>query len=303
MKKIPHADITLSPVTLGTMTYGSPVAFDDAVALTRYAAARGINHIDTANMYEGYGRYAGSAGGVAEEIVGEAIRTLRREDIVIATKLGMKVGSAPEDEGTGPAAIRKQLDVSLRRLGTDYVDLYYLHRPDPDHPLAEILGALAREIAAGKIRYYGVSNYSAEQLAALLRCADAEGLPRPVICQPPLSLLKPAAAQDLLPLCEREEIAVVPYQIYQGGLLTGKYRRGSALPAGSRAAEKPEWVMQLDNALFDRLEAFTAQAEARGLTLAQYALRWALEQPAVLSVLVGVKSEAQVDAALAAAET
>lgn len=300
MKKIPNAKISLSPITLGTMTYGAPVAFDDAVSLTRYAVERGINHIDTANMYEGYNRYAGSAGGVAEEIVGKAIKTVRREDVIIATKLGMKVGSAPEDEGTSPAAIRKQLDASLRRLDTDYVDLYYLHKPDPTCAMEEILAALQQEIQAGKIRYYGVSNYSAEQLAALLRCADEQDLPRPVICQPPLSLLKPAACEALLPLCEKEGIAVVPYQIYQGGLLTGKYHRGMEMPAGSRAAEKPEWMMAMDDGLFDKLESFAADAAARGLTMAQYALRWALEQPAVISALVGVKTTAQIDAALAA---
>ena len=300
MKKIPNTDISLSPVTLGTMTYGSPVIFDDAVTLTCYAVEHGINHIDTANMYEGYNRYAGSAGGVAEEIVGKALQSLRREDVIVATKVGMKVGNAPEDEGTSPKAIRKQLDASLRRLATDYVDLYYLHRPDPNCSYEEILTALDAEIRAGKIRYYGVSNYSAEQLSGLLRCADAHDLPRPVICQPPLSLLKPAACEELLPLCQAENIAVVPYQIYQGGLLTGKYRRGMAMPTGSRAAEKPDWMMTMDDALFDKLEAYAAEADRMGLTMSQYALRWVLDQPAVISALVGVKTTAQIDAAVAA---
>lgn len=302
MQKIPHADLYLSPITLGTMTYGAPVVFNDAVALTRYAIEHGINHIDTANMYEGYNRYAGSAGGVAEEIVGEAIRPLHREDVIIATKLGMKVGDAPEDEGTSPAAIRKQLDASLRRLKTDYIDLYYLHKPDPTYSYEEILQALQKEIRAGKIRYYGISNYSADQLGELLQCADEHGLPRPVICQPPLSLLKPAACEALLPLCEKEGIAVVPYQIYQGGLLTGKYHRGMKAPTGSRAAEKPEWMMSMDDSLFDRLDRFSAEAAAQNLTMAQYALRWVLDQPAVISALVGVKSTAQIDSALAASK-
>ena len=263
MKKIPNADIQLSPITLGTMTYGSPVAFEDAVKLTQYAVGQGINHIDTANMYEGYNRYAGSAGGVAEEIVGKALK-------------------------------------GLRRLDTDYIDLYYLHKPDPSCSYEEILTALQAQIQAGKIRYYGISNYSAEQLQQLLNCADAAGLPRPVICQPPLSLLKDGAREHLLPLCQREGIAVVPYQIYQGGLLTGKYRRGVALPTGSRAAEMPGWMMTMDDALYDKLEAYAAEADKQGITMAQYALRWVLDQPAVISALVGVKTTAQIDAALAA---
>ena len=122
MKKIPNADIQLSPITLGTMTYGSPVAFDDAVKLTQYAVEQGINHIDTANMYEGYNRYAGSAGGVAEEIVGKALKGLRREDVIVATKLGMKVGPDPEDEGTSPKAIAKHFGSEPAPFG------YRLHR-------------------------------------------------------------------------------------------------------------------------------------------------------------------------------
>ena len=300
MNPIPNTDLNVFPVTLGTMTYGSPVAFDDAVRLTRYALAQGINLIDTANMYEGYSRFAGSAGGVAEEILGAAIAPQDRSRVLLATKLGMKVGSAPEDEGTSAAAVRRQLTASLKRLRTDYVDLYYLHRPDETSPLAQTLAALQEEMRAGRIRWYGVSNYSAAQLQALLDCADENGLPRPVVCQPPLSLLRRDALDELLPLCRREHIAVIPYQIYQGGLLTGKYRRGEQAPEGSRAQEKPDWVMALTDQLFDSLEGFAREAEARGLTMTQYALRWTLEQPAVVSAIVGVKSERQIDDAVAA---
>ena len=300
MNQIPGTDLKVFPITLGTMTYGSPVAFDDAVKLTQYAVSRGVNLIDTANMYEGYNRYAGSAGGVAEEIVGKAVRGLPHGSVAVATKVGMKVGPAPEDEGTSPAAIRKQLDRSLARLGMDCIDLYYLHRPDESVPLADILGALSDAQRAGKIRYYGVSNYSAEQLAALLRAADAAHLPRPLASQPPLRYLKQEALAALLPLCAAEDIAVIPYQIYQGGLLTGKYRRGAAAPAGSRADEKPEWMMRMDDALFDRIESFAAAAQAHGKSMAQYAIRWTLEQPAVVSAIVGVKNEKQVDDAVAA---
>ena len=236
MNPIPNTDLSVSPITLGTMTYGNPVAFDDAVDLTRYALAQGINMIDTANMYEGYDRVPGSAGGVAERIIGRAIQGLDRRGVLIATKLGMKVGDSPEDAGTSASAVHTQLSRSLERLGTDYVDLYYLHCPDPSVPLEETLRAIDEELHRGRIRYYGVSNYSAGQLAALLAAADQNGLPRPVACQPPLSLLKQEALEELLPLCRRENIAVIPYQIYQGGLLTGKYRRGEAMPAGSRGA-------------------------------------------------------------------
>jgi len=282
------------------MTYGSPVAYDDAVKLTRYALRRGINHIDTANMYEGYNRYAGSAGGVAEEIVGSAIHGLERGSVIVSTKVGMKVGDAPEDEGTSAAAIAKQLDASLKRLRTDYIDLYYLHRYDANADLPELLGALQKAVLAGKIRYYGVSNYSAEQLAVLLAAADANHLPRPVVCQPPLSMLKQDALASLIPLCAAEDLAVIPYQIYQGGLLTGKYKRGMVPPKGSRAEEKPAWLAVPDDTVYDKLEAIENSAQAAGIPMSAYALRWTLEQPAVVSAIVGVKNERQVDDALVA---
>ncbi len=298
MNRIPKTEISVSPVTLGTMTYGAPVAFADAVKLTQYALSRGVNHIDTANMYEGYNRYAGSAGGVAEEIVGAAVRDMARADVIISTKVGMKVGEAPEDEGTSAAAIEKQMDASLNRLKTDYIDLYYLHRFDANVGTSEILLALKKAISAGKIRYYGVSNYSADQLKALLAAADENHLPRPVVCQPPLSLLKQDALNELIPLCAAEDIAVIPYQIYQGGLLTGKYKRGMEPPKGSRAEEKPTWLATPDNTLFDKLENFEREARAHGISMSTYALRWILEQPAVVSAIVGVKNEQQVNDAL-----
>lgn len=288
------------PITLGTMTYGNPVAFDEAVELTRYALSRGIDLIDTANMYEGYDRTPGSAGGTAERIIGRAVAGMDRSRVKIATKLGMKVGEAPVDAGTSAAAIHIQLSRSLERLDTAYVDIYYLHCFDEQTPCEEMLEALTEELEKGRIRSYGVSNYSAAQLSGLLQAADRTGMPRPAVCQPPLSLLRQDALAELLPLCRREGIAVIPYQIYQGGLLTGKYRRNAAAPAGSRGQEMPGWMMARDDALFDRLEAVEAAAEEKGMSMAQYALRWVLEQPAVVSAIIGVKSREQIDSTLGA---
>ena len=295
-----HANLKVFPVTLGTMTYGNPVAFDEAVELTRYALSKGIDLIDTANMYEGYDRTPGSAGGTAERIIGKAIAGMDRVRVQIATKLGMKVGTEAVDAGTSAAAIHTQLSRSLERLDTEYVDIYYLHCFDEQTPYEEMLEALTEELEKGRIRSYGVSNYSAAQLSGLLRTANRLGLPRPVVCQPPLSLLKQDALAELLPLCQREGVAVIPYQIYQGGLLTGKYRRNAAAPAGSRGQEMPGWLMARDDAVFDRLEAVEAAAAERGMSMAHYALRWVLEQPAVVSAIIGVKSREQIDSAVAA---
>ncbi len=297
--QIPKTDLSVSEICLGTMTFGTPVNEADAIKLTHYAIEKGINFIDTANMYEGYARHVGSPGGVAEEILGKALKG-KRQKVVLATKVGMKVGDAPEDEGTSPAAIKKQLDNSLKRLDTDYIDIYYLHRPDTSVSLADILGALKEAIEAGKIKYYGISNYSAKQTAELLETADKNNLPRPVMHQPPYSLLKRDIEQDLLPLCDREQIAVVPYQVLQGGLLTGKYQRGQQPPADSRKSEKSDWLPDLSDELFDKLEQIEADAKARGRTMLEHAIKSALEKPAIISVILGVKRTEQIDSLISA---
>ena len=301
LTNVPKTDLRVSAICLGTMTFGTPVAEPDAVRLVDHARDRGINFIDTANMYEGYARTVGSPGGVAESILSQAV-VGRRDDFVIATKVGMKVGTAPEDEGTSPAAVRKHLDASLARLGVDHVDIYYLHRPDPDTPMVDVLEALDAVIRAGKARHYGVSNYSAKELSALLAVADAHELPRPVIVQPGLSLLNQDASIDLLPLCEKERIAVAPYQVLQGGLLTGKYRRGETIPTNSRKAEKDAWVWDLDDMLFDRLDALRQRADEAGLSMTEHAIHWVLAQPAVVSAVMGVKRPEQIDDIIAAVE-
>jgi aryl-alcohol dehydrogenase-like predicted oxidoreductase len=298
-KRLPGTELSVSEICLGTMTFGTPVGEANAIKLVHDALDHGVNFIDTANMYEGYTRFVGSNGGISEEILGKALAD-RRDRAVVATKVGMKVGPTPDDEHTSPAAISKQLDLSLKRLKVDCIDLYYLHRADPTTPMAEILAALADNVRAGKIRYYGVSNYSATELELLLAVADRDHLPRPVACQPPLSLLKQDLVKDLLPLCVREGIAVIPYQVLQGGLLTGKYRRDQPIPANSRKAEKDDWVWSLNDRLFDQIEAIEQQAQKEGRTMTQHAIRWALHQPGVLSVIMGVKRIEQLDEAIAA---
>lgn len=293
------SELSVSPVCLGTMTFGTPVAADDAVRLVLDAAEFGVNFIDTANMYEGYARVAGSAGGVAEEIVGRAIAG-RRDQFVVATKLGMKVGEAAVDEFTSAEAIRVQLGRSLERLGTDYVDLYYLHKPDPHTGDQEIIEALGAELSAGRIRAWGVSNYRVDDLAGLIAAADTLGVARPAACQPRLNLLDTAALDALVPYCAELGISVIPYQGLAGGLLSGKYRKGRPAPAGSRAAEKPDWVPEIDDELQATLDDVAARAESSGLSMAAYALRWLAELPGVSSVLIGATRLSQVESAIAA---
>ena len=298
-RRIPLTNLQVSTVCLGTMTFGTPVADAEAIDLVHAAIERGVNFMDTANMYEGYARHLGSAGGVAEEILGKAL-VGKRSQVILATKVGMKVGNGPEDEGTSPAAIRKHLDLSLKRLATDYVDIYYLHKPDPATPLIDTLGALAEAIQAGKIRHYGISNYSTDQVKELLKVADGNNLPHPVIHQPPYSLLKPDVEKELLPFCAHKDIAVAPYQVLQGGLLTGKYHRGRPAPTDSRKQEQAQWLWDLTEELFDQLEQIEKDAQAKGRTLIEHALKCALALPAVVSLVLGVKRLDQVESLIAA---
>lgn len=297
MNLLPGTGIRVSPICLGTMTFGSPLEEKEAVRLLNYAYdTYGLNFIDTANMYEGYNRYAGSPGGVAEEIVGKAVSS-RRDQFVIATKVGMKVGAAPEDENTSPEAIRVQLRRSLKRLGTDYVDLYYLHRFDPETAPEEIVRAIGNEMKAGLIRAWGFSNYTFEQAEALLNAAKSENIPLPSVCQPSYSLLNTVNAEKLIPLCVKNHIGIIPYQLLQGGLLTGKYRRNEKAPEGSRMAEKPEWMKPLTDESWNIIENTVNKAAEEGLTPVQYVLENALRMEGTVSALLGFKRQEQIDEA------
>ena len=300
-RSIPGTSLQVSTLCLGTMTFGTPVGETEAVRLTHEALALGIDFIDTADMYEGYSRFIGSPGGVAEEILGKALYG-KRDAVVLATKVGMKVGPGDDEQGLGRAHMLREIDASLRRLRTDHVDLYYAHKPDPAVPHAESAAVFNELVQAGKARHWAVSNYTAAELAELLRVCDEEGLRRPVAIQPAYSLLERGAEADLLPLCVREGIAVVPYRVLEGGVLTGKYRRGADLPAGSRQTEKPEWTLPLDDDLFDRLEALEAEALAAGRTLPEHALRALLERPQVVSLVVGAKRPDQLEALVRAVD-
>ena len=300
-RTIPLTGLTISPLCLGTMTFGTPVAEADAIKLTHWAIDHGVNFLDTANMYEGYSRYPGSAGGVAEEILGKALKG-KRDKVVLASKVGMKIGPADDDQGLSRVHVLREMDRSLARLGCDCLDLYYMHKPDPSTPIGESVRAFNDLIDAGKARHWGISNFSAVQIAELLKVCDDNGWRRPVALQPAYSLLKRDVEAEVLPLCMRERIAVFPYQVLQGGLLTDKYRRGEAVPKDSRQAEKPEWTMALDGEMFDKLEGIKAEAKGKGRTLLQHALKGLLDQPAVLSLLVGVKSAPQLEWLIAAVE-
>jgi aryl-alcohol dehydrogenase-like predicted oxidoreductase len=290
---IQNTDISVSPFCLGTMTFGRPVAERDALELVHFALAQGINFFDTADMYEGYDRRAGSAGGVAETILGKALRG-RRDQAIITTKVGNAVGDGQyEGSGLSRQHITRQIETSLQRLQTEYVDFYLLHRPDPLTPLAESIETLVKLIDVGKVRHWGFSNFSAEQVKSMITICDTNNWPRPVISQPPYSWLKRDIAEKHLPLCKQFNIAVTPYQPLQGGLLTGKYHADQPLPASTRITDGSGWLVKPDESLWRRLTQFEQEADLHNLTPTQYACDWLLAQEQISSVVVGVKRRQQ----------
>lgn len=286
----------VSPICLGTMTFGSPVGEKDAIGIVHGAIDNGINFIDTANVYEGYDRVMGSSGGVAESILGKALKG-RRDEVVLATKVGAPNGPGPHDVGLAPNTILRDLERSLERLATDYVDLYIIHWPDWHTPLETVLSAMETAVRQGKVRAFGVSNHLAWQLCELLWVADKRSWPKVVSSQIPYSMLKRDYHHDL-EFCAKHGIGVTPYQSLEGGLLTGKYKRGQGAPSGTRAKENPNWLQVPGDDVFDTLEATEALAADAGLSMAQYAMAWTLAQPAMSSLVVGVKSMQQVEDAI-----
>ena len=244
-RQLGSSDLHVSEISLGSwLTYGVGVDDSNARACLNRAFEVGINFIDTANVYEGYARYLGSPGGVAEEIVGKALRD-RRDRMILATKVAAPVGPGAQDRGLSAVHILRELERSLRRLQTDVIDLYIIHWPDKVVPLEVTIRAIDTAMRQGKIRYFGASNHFAWQMCELLGLADRQLGPRIVSAQIPYSLLRRELHNDLS-FCQQHRVGVTPYQSLQGGLLTGKYRRGQPAPTDSRAAEKPEWLWKQD---------------------------------------------------------
>jgi aryl-alcohol dehydrogenase-like predicted oxidoreductase len=289
-------DLKLSRLVLGTMTFGSQVDLAAATEMVDVSREAGVTMLDTANAYNA---------GAAEELLGRILQG-RRDDFQVATKVGMPFPDAGDAAPLSPAAIRACLEGSLRRLGTDHVDVYYLHQPDRSTPLEETLGALDEHVRAGRIRYVGVSNYAAWQLAEL-RCAAArDGLVSPAVSQPIYNLLARRIEEEYAEFATRAGLLNIVYNPLGGGLLTGKYRfeepatgtgRFAANPLGERYRER-YW----DRRLFDAVETLRGAAEQAGVTLVETAFRWLLSRDAVDAVLIGASKVEHLKANLQAAE-
>jgi aryl-alcohol dehydrogenase-like predicted oxidoreductase len=287
--------VTVSRLGLGTMVLGAwgNTDHDACVRIVHRALDAGVNLVDTADVY---------AFGESEEIVGRALAG-RRDDVVLATKFHNPMGTDPNRRGNSRRWIRTAVEDSLRRLGTDRVDLYQVHRPDPTTDLAETVDALTDLVRAGKILAWGTSTFPAEDIVDACWVAERHGLIAPHTEQPPYSILTRGIERDVLPACARHGMGVLVWSPLAGGWLSGKYRRGQPAPAGSRAATNPDHFDVGNEAKYDATERVTAIAREAGLTMTQLALAWAVEHPAVTAALIGPRTEDQLDELLAAADT
>jgi aryl-alcohol dehydrogenase-like predicted oxidoreductase len=281
--------LEVSVAGLGCNNFGMRIDEAAAQAVVDAALDVGINHFDTADIY-GKGR--------SEEFLGRALGS-RRGDAVVTTKVGMGV---PEGEAAASEArISRVCDESLARLGTDYIDLYLLHQPDPMTPIAETLSAFAKLIAAGKVREIGCSNFTGALLEEAESVATDLGVPRFVNAQNDYSLLNRAVEADVIPACEKLGVVLMPYFPLASGVLTGKYTKGQPHPEGSRlAAWGPMAEPFASDEKFDVVERLTTYAEAHGHTLPELALSWLAGAPTVGSVIAGATTPEQVRANAAA---
>ena len=289
--------VQVSSICLGCMMFGGRTDQQATNEIVAQALDGGVNFLDTANVYN-LGR--------SEEATGVALKTLgARDRVVLATKVhGVMDAEDPNMQGSSRRHIIQQCEASLRRLGTDYIDLYQIHRPSPGIPIDETLRALDDLVTAGKVRYIGSSTFAAWQVVEALWASKEYGLHRFVTEQPPYNILDRRIERELIPMAQTYGIGLIPWSPLAGGLLTGKYSRGEPPPAdsrfgqgGLRAQQKARWV----DGLFDIVDALTPIARDKGCTLAQLALAWCEQQPGVASAIIGPRTVEQLQDNLGAA--
>ncbi len=295
-RRLGETGLMVSELCLGCMTFGREADEEDSKKLVARFLEAGGNFIDTADVY---------TRGVSEEITGRAIKSVR-DDVVLATKVRFPMGEGPNDVGLSRKHINQGCEDSLRRLGTDYIDLYQVHCWDAATPLEETLDALADLVRAGKVRYIGVSNFTAWQLVKSVGLSDALGLERFVCLQPQYSLIERNVEYEILPACLEEGLGVIPWSPLGGGFLSGKYRRDARPPEDSRIAgaeeeQEEHWDRRATERNWNVLDVVGEISESTGKSYAQISLNWLLRQPAVTVPIVGARTIEQLDDNLGAA--
>ncbi|MCL6572381.1 MAG: aldo/keto reductase family protein [Bacillus sp. (in: Bacteria)] len=288
-RRLGKTGLKVSEISLGSwLTYGGYVEEQNATASIDKAYDLGVNFFDTANVY---------MRGEAEIVVGKALKKYVRDSYVLATKVFWPMGEGPNDRGLSRKHVIEQCHASLKRLNTDYLDIYYCHRFDPETPLEETLRALDDLVRQGKVLYIGVSEWTAEQLSEAVHLADKKLLDRIVVNQPQYSMLSRYIEKEVLPVSEKHGIGQVVWSPLAQGVLTGKYQKGTKAPAGSRASQEKYSGLfgLLTDENLDKVELLKEVAEDNEQTLANLALAWILRQSNVASALVGASRPEQIE--------
>jgi 1-deoxyxylulose-5-phosphate synthase len=288
-RQLGDSDLNVSEISLGSwLTYGGGVGDDAARACVDAAFEVGINFIDTANVY---------ARGAAEDFLGDVLQSRPRDSYILATKLYFPMDDTGENEGLSRQQVEKQIDDSLRRLRTDYVDLYQCHRYDRNTPLEETMAALSDVVSSGKARYIGFSEWSPAQIQAALDLSRDKGYAKFVSSQPQYSMLHRDPEREVFPLCQANGISQIVWSPLAQGALTGKYKPGAPPPEGSRATSRQMGAMMsgwLEEDVLETVQRLAPVAERLGITMAQLALAWVLREENVASAIVGASRPEQV---------
>jgi aryl-alcohol dehydrogenase-like predicted oxidoreductase len=284
-RRLGSAGVKVSPLCLGTMMFGGPTTEPDSIRIIQRAIDAGVNFIDTANMY---------CKGESERIVGNAVRD-RRDKVVLATKVRVATGPGPNDAGCSRVHILREVENSLRRLGLDHIDLYYLHQYDYETPLEESLRALDDLVRQGKVRYIGCSNYYAFQLVEGLWISDRQRLERFACVQPLYNLVNRDPELELFPACRAFGVGAAVYSPLARGVLTGKYRPGESFPEGSRAARGDKRIheTELREESFRISQELGRWCEQKRVATSQFTLAWVLANSAVTSAIIGPRTMEQ----------
>ena len=284
-RQLGRTGVQVSSLCLGCMMFGRRTSPEDSEAIIDRALDDGINFLDTANVY---------SRGRSEEITGAALKKNgQRQRVVLATKVhGQMADDDPNAAGNSRRHIVAECEASLRRLQTDYIDLYQLHRPEPKTPIDETLRALDDLIRAGKVRYIGTSTFGAWQVVEALWASKELGLNRFVSEQPPYNILDRRVERELVPMAETFGIGLIPWSPIGGGLLSGKYRRNAGLPEGSRYATNtnPNMGRRLVDPVYDVVDKLEPLAQAKDCTMVQLAVAWVLQQPGITSPIIGPRT-------------
>ena len=284
-RQLGNTGVRVSPLCLGTMMFGGPTAKNDSIRMMHEALDLGINFLDTANIYNA---------GDSEIVVGEALAD-RRDRAILATKGRGAMGKGTNDSGASRAHLMRALEESLSRLGTDYVDVYYVHTPDYTTPIEETLRALDDMVKSGKVRYIACSNFRAWRLCEALWTSDRHNLHRFSCVQPLYNIVNRDVEVELLPLCQEHGVGVVTYSPLARGILTGKYSALGSYPDGSRAARNDPRMQQaeLRTESIEISHQIVKHCENRGVAPSQFAIAWCLANPIITSVIVGPRTDAQ----------